>query len=327
MNPVISIIVPVYNVEPYIKDCINSILTQDFINFELLLVNDGSTDKSGAICDEFAKRDTRVKVIHKHFEGVSSARNIGISLAQGDFIGFVDGDDHIDKNMYKELHRICIETNSDIAICKLAREVDGKIINVDTNIFMKEMNNIEAMKQLFIGKLYRFSLCNKLFRKHCFENVSFPEGRIHEDLSTAYKLFSNANKATYTNYSGYIYVKRQNSILTSAFNKRRMDAFIGWEEILPFMNKYYPEIYEEVVRCFVFWSIDNVFYILHQVNDSKDRNSYLRKIQENMRSHYRYILRINSIPLLYKYYMTMLMINFRLLIISKEIKTIFLKKK
>jgi glycosyltransferase involved in cell wall biosynthesis len=327
MKPVISIIVPVHNVETYLEDCINSILLQDFVDFEVILVNDGSTDKSGEICDTFSQKDNRVKVVHKKYGGVSSARNFGINMAQGEFIGFVDSDDRIDKKMYKELHRLSIETKSDIAICNLGREINGELINFETEFYQKEMDHAEAMRQLFIGKLYRFSLCNKLYKKQCFENVRFPEGRIHEDLSTTYKLFANANKAIYTNYIGYIYVKRQNSILTSTFNNQRMDSFLGWDEILSFMEKKYPHIYKEVLSCYVYWSIDNVFYILHQVHNSGERDVYLHKIQENLRKKYKYIFKADYIPFHYKYYFTLLCLNFRLFILSNEIKIFFRKKK
>lgn len=109
----------------------------------------------------------------------------------------------------------------------MGREINGKLINNEVESFYtKELNNVEAMEELFKGVLYRFSLCNKLFKRSCFENVHFPVGRIHEDLSTTYKLFANANQAVYINYIGYIYVKQKNSILTTAYYEKRLDAFI-----------------------------------------------------------------------------------------------------
>jgi glycosyltransferase involved in cell wall biosynthesis len=320
MKPIISIIVPVYNVEPYLENCIKSILTQNFSNFEVILVNDGSIDKSGKICDVYAQIDTRIKVVHKENGGVSSARNIGVEMALGDFIGFIDGDDRIDENMYRELYRLCVETDSDISICKLGREIDGHIINLDQDIYIKEMDNTEAMKQLFKGTLYRFSLCNKLFRKHCFDNIQFPEGRIHEDLSTTYKLFANSKKIIFTNYIGYIYIKRENSILTSTFNEKRLDAFIGWDEILTFMRERYNQLYKEIIPTFVFWSVDNVFYILNQVINKKERDKYLVSIQKLVRRKYKDIIKNDSLSFGYKYIITLFYFNIRLLIVSRNIK-------
>src|SRR5690625_2953673 len=194
-RPTISIIVPVYNLEAHLGKCLNSILNQTFTDFEVIIVNDGSTDKSGAICDEYVTKDKRIKVVHQGKKGVSAARNAGIKRATGDFIGFVDGDDYIDKRMYEKLYQACIKTRSSISICKLGREIDSELINNDNSeYYSRTLNNEEAMKELFKGVLYRFSLCNKLFSKECFAGITFPEGRIHEDLSTTYKLFANANR-------------------------------------------------------------------------------------------------------------------------------------
>jgi glycosyltransferase involved in cell wall biosynthesis len=221
VKPIISIIVPINNLEMYMEKCVESILNQTLTNIEVILVNDGSTDRSGEICEEFAQKDSRVKVIQQEYKGVNSARNAGLSTARGEFIGFVDGDDRIDVNMYTTLYKLCLDSESDIGICKLGREISGSIINGDSNELVQEFDHIESMKQLFKGVLYRFSLCNKLFNKKCFKNVTFPEGRIHEDLSTTYKLFANGNKAIFSNYIGYIYIKRENSILTKKYNEKR----------------------------------------------------------------------------------------------------------
>lgn len=323
MKPEISIIVPVFNVENYLEDCINSILEQTFEQFEVILINDGSSDQSGIICDRYAKVDSRIKVIHKEYGGVSSARNMGVQAAQGEYIGFVDGDDRIDKDMYKTLLTLCEDTDSEIAVCKLGREIDGQLINDSNEEFVKEMNNTEAMKELFKGVLYRFSLCNKLFKKSCFKNVEFPEGRIHEDLSTTYKLFAQAKKSIYTNYIGYIYVKRSNSILTSTFNEKRLDAFIGWEEILQFMNSNYPELSREIMTGFVYNCIDNVYYILNQVESEETKKKYIINIQTYINRHYKKIMENKMCSLKYKYLISLLNFDIRLLILLDNLKKVF----
>jgi glycosyltransferase involved in cell wall biosynthesis len=280
-KPKISIIVPVYNLESYLEDCLDSILNQTFRNIEVILVNDGSIDVSGFICDAYAKKDERVRVIHKEYGGVSSARNIGVKVAKGEFIGFVDGDDRIHEDMYKVLYDLCQKTNSDISICKLGREIEGKLINGHGEQFVKEMDNFEAMKQMFQGEIYRFSLCNKLFRNSCFSNnTMFPLGRIHEDLATTYLLFSKARKVIYTNYIGYIYVKRENSILTSIYNEKRLDAYYAWDEILMFTNRYYNRLSPVVSKCFAYWVLDNINYINNQVEDDQKRKEYMFTIQK-----------------------------------------------
>ncbi|MGL5749960.1 MAG: glycosyltransferase family 2 protein [Paraclostridium sp.] len=283
MKPDISIIVPVYNVENYLKKCLDSIVSQSFKNIEIIIVNDGSTDNSREICDEYKKKDNRIKVIHKENEGLSSARNRGIDISKGKYIGFIDSDDWIDKYMYEKLYNLCEKTSSDIGICNFFRNENER--NVEDEVVI-ELDNIEGMRELFKGNLYRFSACNKLFKKSCFENIIFPEGRVHEDLSTTYKVFSNANKIVYTNYLGYFYFVRENSILTSKYNEKRLDAFIGWNEILPFIKFNYENVYNSAIDCFAYYCIDNIFYILDQVKDNIDRVRYIEIIRRYIKIFY-----------------------------------------
>ena len=322
MDPIISIIVPIYNVGKYLPRCIESILNQTFNNFELILVNDGSTDNSGVICDDYAKKDTRIKIVHKSNGGVSSARNAGLYVAKGEYIGFVDPDDYIDKNMYEKLYRLCVDNNSDIAICRFNREINGKIQNKESTEEIIELNNMEAMNELFKGNLYRFSLCNKLFSKKCFNDVLFPEERIHEDLSTTYKLFDNSKKTVYINYCGYIYVRRENSILTSTYNEKRLQAFIAWDEIIEFIDKNYYEIIEQVIATFTYWCVDNILYILNQVNNSKKKNNYLNIIQKYTTKYYIYIKRNNILSRSYKLRIRIFNINYKLFILGRKIRKV-----
>jgi len=301
MKPKISIIIPVYNIELYISDCLDSILGQTFTDYEVIVINDGSKDHSGHICEDYASRDERIKVIHKAYGGVSAARNAGLERATGDYIGFVDGDDRIKYDMYERLHELCVQTNSDISICTLGREINGKLINPDNGLAdVTELDHDEALRELFKGTLYRFSLCNKLFKARCFKNIQFPEGRIHEDLSTTYKLFANSRKSVFIDKVGYLYIKRENSILTSQYSEKRMDSFIGWNEILPFMSKYYEELSEEVFACFAYWSVDNIYYILNQVKSKQDKRNYLRRIQASMNTYYPVVMKKTSLPLKYR---------------------------
>ncbi|MBS4197578.1 glycosyltransferase [Lederbergia citri] len=309
MKPEVSIIVPVYNVEDYLEKCIESILSQTLTCFEVILVNDGSTDKSGLVCKEYEKKDNRVKVIQKENGGLSSARNAGMKIARGKYIGFVDSDDYIDPNMYKNLIELCEKTNGDIGICKFGREINGKKVTELQKKIIIEFDNLEAMRELFKGELYRFSVCNKIFKKSCFENILFPDGRIHEDLSTSYKVFSNAKKVVYSSEIGYMYVKREGSILTSKFNEKRLDAFLGWKEIIPFMTQHYPELSKEYFSCFAFGCLDNVYYILNEVMEYKKRNRYLLVIQQIVKTYYKKIISNDLLSLKDKLIITLLNYN------------------
>ena len=325
MVPEISIIVPVYNIELYVGRCLKSIITQSFSNFEVIVIDDGSTDSTGKICDEYMGIDSRIKVVHKEHKGVSAARNEGLKMSQGKYLSFVDGDDWLDKDMYKKLYALILETHSDIAISNLGREVNGKIINKQQKYFIKEMDNVEAMRQIFKGELYRFSLCNKLFKKSCFKNIEFPQGRIHEDLTTTYKVFGNCDKAVYVNYIGYIYVKRENSILTSPYNENRLDLFISWDEIFAYIEENYPQIDELVIESYAYGCIDHIYYILDQVNDKKEKMFYLTFIKSHIGRHYKTIMKNRHLPLRNKRTIILLQYNINLLLVLNNFKSCFKK--
>lgn len=322
MKPEISIIVPIYNVQEYLSKCIDSILLQTFSDLEIILVNDGSTDCSGDICDKYAEKDTRIRVLHKQNGGVSSARNAGLKLARGEYIGFVDPDDWIYKDMFMKLYNLSKEHNSDISVCGFCREIDGVITEQQKDIEnIIQMNKIESMNELFKGKLYRFSLCNKLFKKQCFQDVEFPEGMIHEDLATTYKLFNNSNKVSYTNYIGYVYVKRHNSILNTKFNKNRLYSLEIWEDILIFMEKNYYELYDVVISCFTYWCIDNVYRILNQLTE--DKLEYLNIVQKHIRVNYKSIVVNKLLSKKYKILCSVLSINTKLIILISKLRRIY----
>ncbi|WP_190279513.1 glycosyltransferase [Ornithinibacillus gellani] len=321
MQPVVSVIVPVYNGEQYLSKCIESIISQTFSDLEVIIVNDGSTDKSGKIADYYASKDDRIKVIHKEFGGVSSARNMGLGVAKGEYIGFVDGDDYIDRHMYETLYQLCNDYQSEIAICNLGREIDNRLLNNEKETTtVLEMNRKTALNELFKGELYRFSLCNKLFHYKCFKNIQFPYGRIHEDLSTTYKLFANATKITFINYTGYIYVKRPNSILTTRYDVQRLDAFKGWQEIINFMVLNYPQLSTQVYTCYFYNCVDHIFYILHQVEDKNHKRTYLHAIRLYMREHFKQIHKKTVLEFQYKLLFMMFKYNISLLIFVEKIR-------
>ncbi|MFG6149944.1 glycosyltransferase family 2 protein [Halobacillus sp. B23F22_1] len=321
MNPAISIIVPVYNVEPYLRRCLDSILEQTFTDIEVIVVNDGSTDGSGEICDEFAEKDKRIRVIHKKNGGLSSARNAGLDIVKGEYIGFVDSDDYIDINMYKKLYELCIYTRSEISICTFG-EVNEKNVSVPKKEkdLILEMDNNEGLRQLFKGEIYRFSVCNKLFNRKCMSNIKFPVGLLHEDLATSYQMFAKASKVVFTNFTGYMYFKRENSILNKEYHEGRLGSFVGWEEILEFIRKKYPNLLDECYSTFVYWSVDNSVYILNQVQNTELRIRYLLTIQKHIRNHYKKILQSKHLNSKYKLIIIMIALNPKLLNLHYQFK-------
>ena len=281
----ISIIVPVYNVEKYLCKCIESILGQTFTDFELILVNDGSTDRSGEICDKYKYVDKRIKVIHKENGGLSSARNAGIDIAEGEYIGFIDSDDWIDLNMYNKLYNLAILNGADITQCNFQKVYDEATINEDSieqNI--RIINKNEALKDLLeCRELYIQSVVtwNKVYKKYLFENIRFPEGKIHEDEFTTYKVFDKANKLVRTNEKLYFYRQTPNSIMNSKFNKKRLDYFEALRQQLNYFKNYNNEFYEMVLANYDMALRNTYFKAKNYMNDSEILNSII-KIQKEL---------------------------------------------
>lgn len=241
MNPEISIIVPVYNVEKYLKRCIDSILNQSFKNFELILVDDGSTDNSGKIVDEYESTDKRIRVIHKENGGQGSARNRGLDIAKGNYIGFVDSDDWIHRDMYKCMYKFITEDNTDIVQvghnivkeyipdgkCNLS---DIKVTSID-NIIDKftDCNSFEILPFIFP--------VNKLYKKEIWEELRFPEGKFAEDLRIIYKIYFKISKFKSIDFKFYNYYMSSNSSTRGEFNIKKLEDIEAWEEMFKFIDE------------------------------------------------------------------------------------------
>lgn len=232
--PRLSIIVPVYKVEKYIHKCVDSILNQTFTDFELILVDDGSPDNCGKVCDDYAKQDSRVMVIHKENGGQSSARNRGLDVAKGDLIGFVDSDDTIDNDMYEQM--ICFLDNNELDIvCCDTYLVRG---NREKIRLLFEENKLfcgnEGVEANLNGQIDN-AVWNKVYKRHLFNDIRFVEGIVYEDVRIMHVLFSKANRIGYISKAFYHYYKRKNSTIANSFNsKSRYNCFVGYKERLFF---------------------------------------------------------------------------------------------
>ncbi len=207
----ISVIIPVYNIEKYISRCLKSIINQTYDNLEILVIDDGSKDNSGKICDNYAKKDKRIKVIHKENGGVSSARNLGLDMATGDYIAFVDGDDYIDNRMYEILLNNLVNTSSDISICDfVTTSVDDDKTVFANDVY--ELSNIDALKHLYIDKDLTFVIFpGKIYKKEIFRNIIMPDISCAEDNYVLYQLLYKSNKIVYTPSKMYKYYQRSDS--------------------------------------------------------------------------------------------------------------------
>lgn len=231
----VSIIVPIYNVEDYLADCLESLIHQTYRDIEIVLVNDGSTDNSLTICENYKKRDQRIKLYTKTNGGLSDARNYGLDRSQGELVTFVDSDDYLSIDSIACLVNALGETESDIAIASFYYDKDGRVHpSNQEGEFQEVFSSREVMERIDVSEkipsvTYIISWA-KLYRKHLFETIAFPAGKIHEDEFTTYKLYLEANRIVYINTPLYFYRQRSNSITQSRYTLSRLDGLEALEE-------------------------------------------------------------------------------------------------
>lgn len=303
-HDLISVVVPVYNVQNYLVNCIKSILNQTYKNIEIILVDDGSTDDSGSICDSYAKIDNRVKVIHKTNGGLSDARNVGIKNANGMYITFVDSDDYIDKNYIESLYILITKYDSDIACSNMKKtdSLNDKIINKNEKINI--YNSIDAIKEILYQRNIDNSAPSKLFKKELFKNILFPVGFAFEDLDTMYKLFLQANKIVSTNFAYYLYYQREGSILHTVKDKTINDLLT----IIDNMNKNLIN-YGELKAPLMARTLNANFYIYNRSNNMSIKENSKKYIV----NHRKEVLKDKNISKKTKYGIIISLISFKLL--------------
>ena len=241
MNELISIIVPIYKVEKYLDKCIEAIVNQTYKNLEIILIDDGSTDNCPAICDKWAEKDNRIVVIHKENGGLSDARNAGIAVATGDYIGFVDSDDYIEPDMYEKLLGVIHATDSDIASCNLRvvyENGDETYAYKDTDI-INVFDTATAMSALIDDSL-RQVVWNKLYKNEIVKKIPFDVGKCHEDEFWSYKAIGKASKVSLIEYTGYNYLQRKDSIMGNSYSLKRLDAIEAKCLRQEYLNKNFP---------------------------------------------------------------------------------------
>lgn len=286
----ISIIVAVYNVEKYLDRCIKSILNQSFKEFELILVDDGSTDNSGIICNKYGKQDSRVKVIHKINGGVSSARNEGLKIAIGEYIGFVDSDDFINKYMYETLYENLIKNNADISMCNFDRVsyfseekqnyLDG---NNEVIIYTKE----EVLSKLYDNEKIKFIVqWNKIYNKKLFLNLFYDIGKYHEDEFIIHKIIYNANKIVYSSNKYYYYFENNNSIMRKEFNINRVDIIEALDKRMKFFrDKHLVDLEYKTQDLYLNYFIKYFYIVKFEFNN----NIKIKQLKKIFIKNYRYL--------------------------------------
>lgn len=283
-NPLITIIVPIYKVERYLSTCIESILKQTYTNIEIILVDDGSPDKCGQICDEHATKDNRIQVIHKSNGGLSDARNAALDIAKGEYITFVDSDDYIAQDYVEYLWHILNKNNADISAMLDQHFIDGETPSTATK---EDKVNIISPKDYLCKLFYQIDVTTgaqaKLYKKDLFNNIRFPKGLLYEDLLTVYKLVNNCSRIAISNHISYFYRERTGSIIGSPFNQLKYISTLAVIKQLSEDQRLYPKDIQKAIDNRI---VGHLFHILLQIpaNNLKEKQVIIQNINQRRSS-------------------------------------------
>ena len=270
-NDLISVVIPVYNVEQYLPKCIESIMNQTYKNLEIILVNDGSTDGSQKICEEYKSIDNRIKIINKENGGLSDARNVGIDNSSGNYITFIDSDDYIDDDYVYTLYKSLISYNADMSIASHKIIYPKRIIDKATDEKFCA-NSKKVLEKILYDEGIDLSAWGKLYKKSLFNNIKFPKGRLFEDSATTYRLIDESKKIAVNSKSVYNYVIRKNSISNEMFSEKKMDLITSTMEMTEFIKKKYPELEKGCERRLMYAYLST----LTQLAKTKETNSSMQ---------------------------------------------------
>lgn len=282
----ISFIMPAYNVEHTIVKSVQSVIDQDIKDFELIIINDGSTDNTGNICNVLAEKDSRIQVIHQTNSGPSSARNAGLNQALGEFIAFMDSDDYTKKDMYQLLIKELKENQAEIAVCNVTR------VNPDgSSNTLRSLNKITTIKEEMLELYFKYNgiefyVWNKVYRASVFQTVRFPEGVLYEDVMLSYEALKEAHKLVVTDEVGYFYMANSESIVNSSFNPQQYDNVLQRKILLDNIKSDYPAVNDYAVDNLLDGYLSTGYKIASSRHDEYSQKyiKLLRKdIQENQK--------------------------------------------
>ena len=276
-NADVDIIIPIYNVSKYLKKCLDSIIQQSFSNYNVLLIDDGSTDDSKVICKEFSKKDKRFKYFFKNNGGLSDARNYGLSHATSEYVVFIDGDDFVDKDYIKDLYTAVVSTNSQVAVCG-HRQVseDGK--NISSIYLPKNKTIISGRSLIYLNMLDKKqslgAAWNKIYKRSLFDTTKFEKGRYFEDTLILIPLFWNIDRVCLVNKILYNYVQRNNSIMHSNFSKKKWKDYIQlYIDQISFLSKHSAKMTDIIIKNYLNW----IFHNYYKIDKYRDLQLFLQE--------------------------------------------------
>ena len=283
-KPLISVIVPAYNVEKFIGKCIDSILRQSFKDFEVLLIDDGAKDSTPEICDACAKKDSRIKVYHKENGGLSDARNYGIDRMQGKYVTFIDSDDYVDSGYFEYLYGLITqEEDIQIAICGKKSVREDENASPDPETFHEIITGERAVQKMLCGHGSGHSAWGKLYSADLWKTVRYPKGKIYEDYATTYRVMALVDKAAWGNAAMYFYVQHIESIMHQKCSRRSLSLVDIADEETEFIVKKWPALKQEALARKVTSELKCLQNILNAKNEAFD--DYKQKIVEDVRRH------------------------------------------
>ena len=296
VEKLVSIIIPVYNVEKFLNECVDSVLTQTYKNLEILLVDDGSTDNSGIICDDYLSKDQRIKVIHKKNGGLSSARNSAMDIMKGEYVYFLDSDDYISSDLIERYVSLMECFKADIVqgtSYEFWGDVNSKIDHSKLESKPEVFYTEEALKNMLMDEKLCHAAAGSLFKSCLFDNIKFPMGKLYEDFATTYYVVAKANKIVYIDDKRCFYRTRPGSIMNSAVTERDMVMLDIADDIERDMVSQYPKLRLPAIRKKIVTNIKLYNRILN-TGFSSFRNEQMR-IKENVKEHVEEFLKSNIV--------------------------------
>lgn len=243
MNSLISVIIPIYNVEKYLDRCVDSIINQTYKNLEIILVDDGSPDNCPKMCDDYAEKDSRIRVVHKKNGGLSDARNVGMEVATGEYVSFIDSDDYISLDFYETLLQTMIDNDSDIVECSVVKFYENeKFDEYSDDLKVTNYETVDALDGLISENPFKQHVWNKLYKSSVALDIPYAVGKLNEDEFWTYQVFGKAKKVTRINKTIYYYFQRNGSIMGNGYNIRRLDALEGKMNRQAYIEKNFPTL-------------------------------------------------------------------------------------
>lgn len=279
MKPLISVILPIYNIKDYLDKCMKSIFAQTYKNLEIIMVDDGSTDGCGKLCDEYLEKDKRIRVFHKENGGLSDARNYGIERVSGEYITCIDPDDYVDKDYVEYLYKLIEKYKTKMSICQHRVLFDNGRIDDKGNSGDEVLPNKRCIERMLYHDVIDTSAWAKLYHKDLFRNVKYPFGKLFEDISTTYKLMLQCREIAVGYESKYNYFIRSNSIVNGKFNPKKMDLLEMTDQMGRDVIAEYPDLSGAVLRRRVYARFSTINQMLDVKEYQNERNEMIRFVK------------------------------------------------